>query len=55
MKIKTVIKAFFLVLMSVISLIPFYLMFSMSTFKSEMIFQGKPLLSHPEAWNGFAI
>ena len=44
MKIKTVIKAFFLILMSVISLIPFYLMFSMSTFKSEMIFQGNPLI-----------
>jgi len=44
MKVKTVIKTFFLVLMSVISLIPFYLMFSMSTFKSEMIFQGNPLI-----------
>ena len=44
MKIKTACKTVFLVLMSVISLIPFYLMFSMSTFKSEMIFQGNPLI-----------
>ena len=44
MKIKTVCKTLFLALMSVISLIPFYLMFSMSTFKSEMIFQGNPLI-----------
>ncbi|MBO7709299.1 MAG: carbohydrate ABC transporter permease [Lachnospiraceae bacterium] len=44
MKIKTVIKTILLILISVISLIPFYLMFSMSTFKSEMIFQGNPLI-----------
>ena len=44
MKIKTVFKTLFLILVSIISLIPFYLMFSMSTFKSEMIFQGNPLI-----------
>lgn len=33
-----------LLLVSVVSLIPFWLMFSMSTFKSEMIFQGNPLI-----------
>ena len=34
----------FLVLISLISLIPFWLMFSMSTYQSEMIFQGNPLI-----------
>lgn len=31
-------------IVSIISLIPFWLMFSMSTYKSEMIFQNNPLL-----------
>ncbi len=44
MKIKSIFRVLFLALMCVISLIPFYLMFSMSTFKSEMIFQGNPLI-----------
>lgn len=33
-----------LALISIISLIPFWLMFSMSTYKSEMIFQGNPMI-----------
>ena len=44
MKIQTLLRNLFLILISVISLIPFYLMFSMSTYKSEMIFQGNPLI-----------
>lgn len=43
-KVKTVLTVLFLTLVSIISLIPFYLMFSMSTYKSEMIFQNNPLI-----------
>lgn len=41
---KSVLQAVTLILISLISLMPFWLMFSMSTFKSEMIFQGNPLI-----------
>lgn len=34
----------FLAVITIISLIPFWLMFSMSTYKSEMIFQNNPLI-----------
>ena len=44
MKIRNIITGLFLAFMSFISLIPFYLMFSMSTYKSEMIFQNNPLI-----------
>ncbi|MCR5109089.1 MAG: carbohydrate ABC transporter permease [Lachnospiraceae bacterium] len=33
-----------LILLALVSLIPFWLMFSMSTYKSEMIFQNNPLI-----------
>ena len=33
-----------LAIISLISLTPFWLMFSMSTYKSELIFQNNPLL-----------
>jgi ABC-type glycerol-3-phosphate transport system permease component len=42
-KIKAVLIGILLIVISFISLIPFWLMFSMSTYKSEMIFQGNPL------------
>ena len=34
----------FLIIMSIVSLVPFWLMFSMSTYKSEMIFQNNPII-----------
>jgi len=43
-KTKSVMLGIVLVLISVISLTPFWLMFSMSTYKSEMIFQNNPLI-----------
>lgn len=43
-KTKSVILGVVLVLISVISLIPFWLMFSMSTYKSELIFQNNPMI-----------
>jgi multiple sugar transport system permease protein/cellobiose transport system permease protein len=43
-KAKSLILGIVLALISVISLIPFWLMFSMSTYKSEMIFQNNPLI-----------
>lgn len=42
--IKKVVLAVILTVISFISLIPFWLMFSMSTYKSEMIFQNNPLI-----------
>lgn len=43
-KIKRIIPICILGLISIISLVPFWLMFSMSTYKSEKIFQGMPLI-----------
>lgn len=43
-KAKSILRVVFLVIVSIISLIPFWLMFSMSTYKSEMIFQNNPLI-----------
>jgi multiple sugar transport system permease protein/cellobiose transport system permease protein len=43
-KVKSLLLGIVLVLISVISLTPFWLMFSMSTYKSEMIFQNNPLI-----------
>lgn len=43
-KAKSLGTGIILFLISVISLIPFWLMFSMSTYKSEMIFQNNPLI-----------
>ena len=34
----------FLIVITIVSLLPFWLMFSMSTYKSEMIFQNNPLI-----------
>lgn len=42
--VKGVFLTIFLVLISLVSLLPFWFMFSMSTYKSEMIFQTIPLL-----------
>lgn len=42
--VKSIGRKFFLLLITIISLIPFWLMFSMSTYKSEMIFQNNPLI-----------
>lgn len=39
-----IIVSVILVIVSLISLLPFWLMFSMSTYKSEMIFQNNPLI-----------
>ena len=41
---KTIGLGLVLALISVVSLIPFWLMFSMSTYKSEMIFQNNPMI-----------
>lgn len=41
---KSIGRKLFLLLITMISLIPFWLMFSMSTYKSEMIFQNNPLI-----------
>ncbi|WP_373213211.1 carbohydrate ABC transporter permease [Ruminococcus sp. 5_1_39BFAA] len=43
-KTRTVVTSIILGLVSIISLIPFWLMFSMSTYKSEMIFQNNPMI-----------
>lgn len=43
-KIRGIFLVIFLVFISFISLIPFWFMFSMSTYKSEMIFQTVPIL-----------
>ena len=43
-KILSAILGISLILISIISLIPFWFMFSMSTYKSEKIFQGTPIL-----------
>ena len=43
-QIKRLLIGLFLLVVSVISLLPFWLMFSMSTYKSEMIFQNNPLI-----------
>lgn len=43
-KIKRILTGVILALISIVSLIPFWFMFSMSTYKSEMIFQGTPIL-----------
>ena len=43
-KTKNIIITFVLLLISLISLLPFWFMFSMSTYKSEMIFQGMPII-----------
>lgn len=42
-KIKGLLAGIVLLLISFVSLIPFWFMFSMSTYKSEMIFQGTPI------------
>ena len=42
--VKKLFMILFLAVVSTISLIPFYLMFSMSTYKSEKIFQNNPLI-----------
>lgn len=42
-KVKGLLVGAVLAVVSVISLIPFWFMFSMSTYKSEMIFQGTPI------------
>lgn len=43
-KIKTILMGLILALISFVSLLPFWLMFSMSTYKSEMIFQNNPMI-----------
>ncbi|MFV0363988.1 MAG: carbohydrate ABC transporter permease [Suipraeoptans sp.] len=43
-RIKSILRVAVLILVSIVSLTPFWLMFSMSTYKSEMIFQGNPLI-----------
>lgn len=43
-KVSSIAVKILLILISVVSLIPFWLMFSMSTYKSEMIFQGNPMI-----------
>lgn len=42
--IKKILIGILLTLISIVSLVPFWLMFSMSTYKSEMIFQNNPLI-----------
>ncbi len=42
--VKRIVVWILLGIMTVVSLIPFWLMFSMSTYKSEMIFQNNPLI-----------
>ncbi len=42
--IRKIITAIILGILTVISIFPFWLMFSMSTYKSEMIFQNNPIL-----------
>ena len=43
-KVKNLLTGIILAVISLISLIPFWFMFSMSTYKSEKIFQGTPIL-----------
>lgn len=43
-KARGILLGILLCLISVISLVPFWLMFSMSTYKSEMIFQNNPMI-----------
>ncbi|MDO4275827.1 MAG: carbohydrate ABC transporter permease [Eubacteriales bacterium] len=43
-KTKSVILGIILAVISIVSLIPFWLMFSMSTYKSEQIFQNNPMI-----------
>lgn len=43
-KAKSVGLGIILAAISIVSLIPFWLMFSMSTYKSEMIFQNNPMI-----------
>ena len=43
-KTKKILLGILLALISLISLVPFWLMFSMSTYKSEQIFQNNPLI-----------
>lgn len=43
-KVKRLLTVLVLAVISLISLIPFWFMFSMSTYKSEKIFQGTPIL-----------
>ncbi|MDD3361369.1 MAG: carbohydrate ABC transporter permease [Hespellia sp.] len=43
-KVKGILTGILLTVVSLISLVPFWFMFSMSTYKSEMIFQGVPIV-----------
>lgn len=43
-KVKSIFTGIILAVVSLISLLPFWFMFSMSTYKSEKIFQGTPIL-----------
>ena len=43
-KVSTAVIALILAIVSIVSLVPFWLMMSMSTYKSEMIFQNNPLI-----------
>lgn len=43
-QVKGILTGILLTIVSLISLVPFWFMFSMSTYKSEMIFQGVPIV-----------